>query len=161
MSASTETHRYAILQETNGEECESWLYFIKWDGNEENIRHLEKQLDDVEWYVVDDLSTFDLETKFLVSEQTAKEMTMVDLNSRSFHRMFSGTLKRIDLGFKPKYSNEKKMAKAFDVLGMGQIANFIDQEYVAEEHNNSSSRSESASSEETEDKEDSSTEEKE
>jgi hypothetical protein len=35
--------RYAVLQETNGEEHESWLYFIRVEGNEENLNHLQTE----------------------------------------------------------------------------------------------------------------------
>ena len=37
---STEPRKYAILQETSGEESESWLYFIRYQGNEEALAHL-------------------------------------------------------------------------------------------------------------------------
>lgn len=153
-------NKYAILMETNGEEFESWYYFIKYNGNEENLNHLQKQLESVEWYLsdeddeVNDLSTFDLELDFLVSEQTAKEMTKVDLNSCYPHRKFDGTLQKIDLGFKKRHSDEKKMIKAFDILGYGQIEDFIDQEDCDEEDSDSSEESEeSDSSEESEESE--------
>jgi len=150
---SKEPRKYAILQETSGEESESWLYFIKYQGNEEALEHLAKQLESIDWYILDDLSTFDLEKDYLVSEQTAKEMTKVDLNHYSFHRKFDGTLKKIDLKLKDSYKNEKKMAKVFDVLGYGRIDEFIDGEDIDPEDlangsdQESSSESESDSSE--------------
>ena len=68
-SLTTETPaKYAVLMETNGEECESWLYFIKHDGNEDKLQHLLKQLEQIEMYIIDDLSTFDLDLEHLVSE---------------------------------------------------------------------------------------------
>jgi len=139
---------YAILQETSGEESESWLYFIKYQGNEEALSHLGKQLEKIDWYIVDDLSTFDLETNFLVSERTAKEMTKIDLNHYSFHRKFDGTLQKIDLGIKDHYSNEKRMSKVFDILGYGHIEDFIDQEDIDPEDIISHSESESHESDE-------------
>jgi hypothetical protein len=149
---SEEPRKYAILQETSGEESESWLYFIKYQGNEEALEHLAKQLESIDWYILDDLSTFDLEKDYLVSEQTAKEMTKVDLNHYSFHRKFDGTLKKIDLKLKDSYKNEKKMAKVFDVLGYGRIDEFIDGEDIDPEDlangsGESSSESETDSSE--------------
>jgi hypothetical protein len=138
---------YAILQETSGEESESWLYFIKYQGNEEALQHLNKQLDMVDWYILDGYSTFDLETDFLVSEQTAKEMTKVDLNAYSFHRKFDGTLKKIDLDFRDKDKNSKKIKKAFKVLGYGKIEEFIDEEDVDPEDLVSVSQSDEESSE--------------
>jgi len=120
--------KYALLQETSGEECESWYYFIKYQGNEEALDHLNKQLSQIEWFVEDGLSTFDLELDYLVSEQTAKEMTKVDINHTSFHRKFDGTLKKIDFKLKPDYKEVKKMEKVYAVLGYGGIENFIDQE---------------------------------
>ena len=101
------TDRYVVLMETNGEECESWLYFIKYDGNEKNLDHLQRQLEEVNWYIVDDLSTFDLDLEHFVCAKTAKEMTKVELNHKSFHRKFDGTLNKIHLNFKKKDKNEK------------------------------------------------------
>lgn len=159
-------NKYAILMETNGEEFESWYYFIKYNGNEETLKHLQKQLESVEWYLSDEddevngLSTFDLELEYLVSEQTAKEMTKVDLNSCYRHRKFDGTLQRIELGFKKRHSDEKKMTKAFDILSYGQIEDYIDQEDYDEEDCCSDS-SEEENEEESDSSEEESEEEKE
>lgn len=144
-----EKFTYAVLQETNGEEYESWLYFIRYQGNESELAHIKRQLETVDWTMDDDLSCFDLETDYLVSEQTAKEMTKVDLNHCSFHRKFDGKLKRVDLGFKSGQSDSKKIRKAFKVLGYGKIENFIDREDIDPEdlNNESESGSETSSSE--------------
>lgn len=143
------TRKYAILQETSGEENETWINFILYEGNEEALAHLEKQLDQIDFYIVDDMSTFDLETKVLVSEQTAKEMTQVDLNHFSFHRKFDGVLKRVDLGLKSHYNNEKKMKKVFNVLGYGKIEEYVDQEDIDPEDLNAPAQDSSSSSEES------------
>ena len=125
--------KYVTLMETSGEENESWIYFIRLDGNEENIKHLQSQLEQVEWYIIDDLSTFDLDIEHPVSAQTAKEMSKVDLNHTSFHRKFDGVLQKIDLGYTKKDGNDTKICKTFDILGYGQIENFIDDEDLDEE----------------------------
>lgn len=125
--------KYAILMETSGEESESWYYFIRYDGNEENLKDLQQQLEKIEWVIIEDLSTFDLELENLVSSQTAKEMSKVDLNHTSFHRKFDGILQKIDFKFKKKYDNEDKITKIFNILGYGQIENFIDDEDLDEE----------------------------
>lgn len=142
--------KYAILQETNGGENETWINFIKYNGNEEALEHLAKQLSTVEFYILDDLSTFDLETDYLVSELTAKEMTKVDLNHYSFHRKFDGVLKKIDLKLKDKQSNDRKLKNIFKVLGYGRIDEHIDQEDIDPEDlrdDNTNSESESSESE--------------
>jgi len=125
--------KYVTLMETSGEENESWIFFIRLDGNEENIKHLQSQLEQVEWYIIDDLSTFDLDVEHPVSALTAKEMTKVDLNHTSFHRKFDGVLQKIDLGYTKKDGNDTKICKTFDILGYGQIENFIDDEDLDEE----------------------------
>jgi hypothetical protein len=125
--------RYAVLQETNGEEHESWLYFIRVEGNEENLNHLQKQLEDTDWYILEDLSTFDLELERTVSAQTAKEMTKLELNHCSFHRKFDGKLQKIDFDFRKKDGNETKICKVFDLLGYGQIEEYIDDEDLDDE----------------------------
>jgi hypothetical protein len=125
--------KYAVLMETSGEECESWYYCIKYQGNEKNLVHLQKQLEKVDWYILDDLSTFDLDLDHFISSQTAKELTKLELNSHSFHRKFDGVLDRIDLNLKRKDKNERKMVKVFDILGYGQIEDYIDGEDIDEE----------------------------
>ena len=150
-------YTYALLQETNEEECESWYYFLRWQGNEDNIKYLHKQLSQVEWTLMDGMSCFDLEIDFLVSEQTAKEMTKVDLNSVSFHRKFDGKLEKIDLRFKENEKNKKKIKKAFKMLGYGKIEEFIDNEDIDPEDlcSDAGSGSESESSESSESSSDS------
>ncbi len=130
-SLTTETPaKYAVLMETNGEECESWLYFIKHDGNEDKLQHLLKQLEQIEMYIIDDLSTFDLDLEHLVSEQTAKDMTKIELNSVSFHRKFDGVMKTVNLGLKRKDSNEKRIRRAHKALGFGNIDEYIEDEDI-------------------------------
>jgi len=158
--------KYAILMETSGEECESWYSFIRYNGNEKALRHLDRQVQQVDWHVLDDLSTFDLELEYLVSAQTAKEMTKLDLNHTSHHRKFDGEMKRVDLKFKKKDSNDKKMTRAFDVLGYGQIEDFVsdedvDNEDLTENEESEDEKKEESSEEDGSDEEDGSEEEKE
>ena len=147
-SVNLKEAKYATLMETNDEECESWYSFIKYDGNEENLRHLKNQLETVDWYLLENASTFDLELDFLVSAQTAKEMTKVELNTASPHRKFDGTLQKIDLRLKKNHLNEKKMRRVFDKLGYGQIENYVDQEDCNDENIELSSGGGSSDSEE-------------
>jgi hypothetical protein len=122
--------KYATLLETNEAEMEAWMYFIRYEGNEEALRHLQNQLEQVEFYILEGMSTFDLELDYLVSETTAKEMTKVDLNSHSFHRKFDGKLEMINFDFRKRDGNETKICKCFDILGYGQIEDYIDQEDI-------------------------------
>jgi len=127
---STEENKYAVLMETNGKEFESWMYFLKYNGNEDVLKYLAKQLESVEFYILDELSTFDIDLEHLLSERTAKEMTKVELNSVMYHRKFDGKLKKIDLGLSKRDSNDKKILKCFKALGVGKIDDFIDEEDI-------------------------------
>ena len=60
-------------------------------------------------------------------------MTKVDLNSNSFHRKFDGKLQKIDFDFKKKDGNETKICKIFDILGYGQIEDYISDEDIDDE----------------------------
>ena len=124
------TGDYAVLMETNGHEMESWYYFIRVEGNEENLKYLQDQLEQVQWYVLDDYSTFDLDLEHYVSAQTAKEMTNVELNHCSFHRKFDGTLQKIDFDFSKKDKNKKKIKKVNEILAYGLIEEYIDDEDI-------------------------------
>lgn len=130
---NTQESKYAVLMETSGEECESWYYCIKYEGNEKNLKHLQEQLESVDWYILDDLSTFDLDLEHFISAKTAKELTKLELNHHSFHRKFDGVLDKIELNLRKKDKNEKKMVKIFDILGYGQIEDFIEDEDLDEE----------------------------
>ena len=121
--------RYVALLETNGEENEQWYYFIRYEGNEKNLQYLQDQLEKVDWYVLDDLSTFDLDLEHFVCARTAKEMTKLELNTQ-WNRKFDGKLEKIDLGFKKKDKNDKMITRTFDMLGYGQIEDFIDDEDI-------------------------------
>jgi len=129
------TGEYATLMETNGKECESWYYFIRKEGNETALQFLQEQLEKVEWYIVDDLSTFDLDLTYFVDAKTAKQMTKLELNSYSFHRKFDGKLDMINFNFKKKdlRDNERMICKVFDHLGYGQIEDFISDEDLDDE----------------------------
>jgi hypothetical protein len=82
-----------------------------------------------------------------VSELTAKEMTKVEVNSVLDHRKFDGKLQMIDFEFRSKDSNDKKIVKCFDKLGVGLIENFIDGEDVDPEDLESGSEGDSSGSE--------------
>lgn len=144
----TSSDKYVILMETNDEEFEQWYYFIKVDGNEENLEYLSKQLEKIEWEIMEDLSAFEIDMDYFVSAQTAKEMTKVSLNYYSDHRKFDGKLKKIDFEFKKKDGNETKICKVFDTLGCGKIEEYISDEDIDEEDLCSDSDSHSESTDE-------------
>jgi hypothetical protein len=122
---------YATLMETSGKYNESWLTFIRKDGNDESLQHMQDQLEKVEqWDIIDNWSTFFLDIENLVSANTAKEMTKLDLNYRWFNRKFDGKLDIINLKFKKRDDDEKKIGKAFDQLGDGRIEDFLSDEDV-------------------------------
>ena len=127
------TGKYAILMETNDEEFEQWYYFIKVEGNEENLEYLHKQLEKIDWEIMEDLSAFELDMDYFVSAQTAKEMSKVSLNYYSDHRKFDGRLKMSDFDFRKKDGNETKICKVFDTLGYGKIEDYVSDEDIDEE----------------------------
>lgn len=144
----SESYRYAILMETNGEEFESWYNFIRYEGNEEALAHLQKQFEKVEFYIIENMSTFDLELDHLVSEDTARQMCMVDLNSYMFHRKFDGKLQKIDFGFSRRDDNEDRIEKVHEKIGLGDIDNYVDgeEEFKDDDDNNDNNSQSSHSS---------------
>lgn len=138
-------YTYATLQETNIEEHESWLTFIRYQGNEDALKHLREQLETVDWHCEEEEgmeSAFDLDTDYMVCERTAKEMTKLDLNAYMPHKKFDGTLKQIDLdlkkitsdmtGKKKEKLNDKNIQRVNEILAYGQI-----EDYLSEEDENS------------------------
>lgn len=126
-------NRYVVLAETNGGELETWLYFIKLNGNEDSLKYLNDQLDKIDMYIIDDISTFDLDMEHTVSEKTAKEMTKIEINSFMYHRKFDGVLQLINLNLRKKDENDDMLEKLNDVLGLGQIEDYISNEDVSED----------------------------
>jgi hypothetical protein len=120
--------KYVILCETNGEELEQWYYFIKESGNEKALKYLYDQLEKVEMFILDDLSTFELDLENKVSETTAKEMTLIDINSYTYHRKFDGTLQYIDFKLKKRDNNEDMIEKIHNILAYGDIDKYLDKE---------------------------------
>jgi hypothetical protein len=121
---------YAILMETSGSEYESWYYFIRYEGNEEALDFLFNQLDEIRWRIYSKYSTFDLELERLVSEQTATEMTLLNMNFISRHRRFDGKLDFISFGFEEGDKNKDKVKKVNKLLGFGAIGDYITEEFV-------------------------------
>lgn len=125
-----ESIKYVVLQEISDEEAECWLYFIKYNGNEEALEHLAKDLDSIEWELIEGQSAFDLDLKHFVSSKTAKEMTKVELNHYQWHRKFDGKLANIDFKFKKRDDMDEKMLKVNNILNYGQIDNYIEDEDI-------------------------------
>jgi hypothetical protein len=146
------TGDYAALMETNGKECESWYYFIRCEGNMDALNHLQKQLEQVDWYILDDLSTFDLDLEHFVDAKTAKQMTKLELNAYAFHRKFDGKLDEINFNFKKKdlKNNTKMMEKVFDLIGYGQIEDYISDEDLDPEDLTSDTETDTEDDSETE-----------
>lgn len=146
------TGKYATIQEINDTENECWYYFIRWEGNEEALKKLDKDIRDIDWEAMEECSTFDIDIEHLVSAQTAKEMTTVELNPFQWHRKFDGKMDQIEFGFKKNDKPEDKMGRVFDHIGYGQIEDYVSDEDIEEEDltdNESVEDSEEDSGEET------------
>jgi len=131
-----DTTKYVVLCETNGKECESWYYFIKYDGNQKALEYLQKQLEKIDMYILDDLSTFDLDLDHFFTQETATEMTRLEINSYMFHRRFDGELDMIHLDLRRKDDNEDKLQKVNDKLAYGLIEDYIGDEYESGSNEN-------------------------
>lgn len=120
-------NKYVVLCETSGEEMESWYYFIRYGDNKDSLEFLQKQLESIDMYIIDELSTFDLDLEHFFSESTAKEMIRLEVNT-IYHRKFDGKLDLVNFNFKKRDDNDNKIEKMNDLLGGGSIDNYIDNE---------------------------------
>ena len=129
-------NKYAVLMETSPEDCESWYYFIKFNGNEDALKNLKAQFDSItDAVIMDDINLFDLDIENLISEECAKELCMLELNSVAYHRKFDGVLENIDFRFKKKKDDDETMMfKIFDKIGEGDIDLFVTGEDIPESH---------------------------
>ena len=136
--AWVEEDKWVVLCETSGKECESWYYFIKYAGNEKALNYLQKQLEKIDMYILDDWSTFDLDLDHFFTKKTTEEMLKLEINSYAFHRRFDGKLDLINLDLRRKDDNEDKLEKVNDKLGYGRIEDYINDEYIDPEDMSSS-----------------------
>ena len=121
-------NNYIVLVEMNKEECETWYYFIKSEGNQESLCWLHQQLKQVNWYLIKDISIFTLDIHNVVSEKTASEMCTLQINQYSSHRKFDGILQFINCNLLDTDTNYIKMLKIYNLLGYGQIEQYINNE---------------------------------
>jgi hypothetical protein len=155
-SVATETvkYTYVVLQEVNESETESWQYFIRWEGNEDEIQHLHKIIQSIDWIPIEECSIFYSNIDNRVSERTAKEMSRLDFGSKWRNRKFDGKLERINFGFKKRDRTIEKMHKIFDHIGYGQIEDYVGDEDYSDDSDDDSDYSdhEDSSSDEESDK---------
>ena len=117
---------YAILVETSEEWKETWYSFISFKNNKDNLYHLQKQLNSIEWKLLPQLSVFQLYLDPLVSAQTASEMSEVKIHQFLSHKKFDSNMKKIYFDIDDDNDgNVTKMGKVFDTLKFGRISKFF------------------------------------
>ena len=140
---------YTTLFEISEKYAEAVYCFIKYNGNEEVIKQLKKDLSSIEWMLEEDQSAFELDVDHLVSATTASEIIKLDINCNLRNRMFVGKLESVPFGFKKHDDNERKMKKVNRLLSGTQIECYIDKEYIdLESYKKMKELSEESSSEE-------------
>jgi len=126
--------KYAILSETDCELCETYYFFLRYDGNEKHLKLLYKDIDLAQGTeIYDDVHVFDMDIDNLVCEITAKQMCRVALNSESYHRKFNGELNLINFDFTDKDDDDSRSTKLHNKLAFGSIEDFIDDEDIDED----------------------------
>lgn len=126
--SNVKRNKYAVFAETNADDMETWLTFISMNGNEKHLTHLSDQLDKIDWGEAPEYTgMFALDTRG-VSYQTAREMMMLNLNTRYDPNKFDGSMKRIDFGFKKRDTDETKAVKVYELIGGGHVCDFLGQE---------------------------------
>ena len=124
----THPTKYAVFSETNFEDMETWYTFINVKENEHNLKNLKQQLEDVQWYEAPEMTAHFAIDIVGVSENTAKEMRMVDLSTRYFPNKFDGKMKKIHFNFSTNDTDEDKALKVWDLIGNGHICDYLTKE---------------------------------
>jgi hypothetical protein len=102
---------YVVLAEKCRKENETFVWFLQWTGNEDEIRKLDAYLQAVTESDEDyegDISTYTLDITHTVSKQTAKEMCKVSVWYYMSPEMLSGKFKGLGLDY------EKPSARDLD-----------------------------------------------
>jgi len=130
MEPASNELKYVILSETDCDICETYMYFLKYNGNEFAINKLAEQIRDTEESeIYDDVHVFNMDTVNMVSEQTATEMCRIELNNtESFHRKFDGVLTDIDFEINDDDDAMSTLCKIHELLSFGSISEYIDDE---------------------------------
>ena len=95
--------KYALLIEKNSKMNESCLFFLKMEKNEKYLYQLSSQINEIDWFDVEDCNTnlfnyiniFSLDMDNLVSALTAYEMSQINVLNMKI-RKFDGLLRKID-----------------------------------------------------------------
>lgn len=117
---------YYVLVETSDEYLETAMYFIKKKGNENNMKHLCKQLDYIHtWEPIKNCSIFMHDYKNAVSETTAREMSRLQINAQLPYIIFDGILDKIDLEIEQEWSIVEQIRHVTEMLGSGKISRYI------------------------------------
>jgi hypothetical protein len=116
---------YAVFAETNADDMETWLTFISKSGNEDHLNHLAKQFNEIDWGEAPEYTgMFALDTRG-VSWSTARDMMMINLNTRYDPNKFDGPMQRVDFGFKRRDTDETKAVKVYEIIGGAHICDFL------------------------------------
>lgn len=146
--------KYATLMETSGADCESWYYFIKYDGNEKALQHLKEQIESIENdFVHEDMSKFDIDLDNLITQDAVNQFILLELNSVMYHRRYDGKMQMIDFNFKKKDKDTKRLVKIDDLLGGGAIDKYVEDQYIPKEHEPTESDLEESSSDDSDEDE--------
>ena len=150
--------QYVVLQEQDRDFDGDMYYFIRLQGNEDNLKKLAEQLDKIECWEWDNV-VYTIDLDHPVSETTANEMCAIELN-RYMHGKFNKLLP-VDFKFKSKDSDRKMQKRVATLFGGEGLLNFLqdedkfgrtssEEEESSDDSDSSSSESESESEEEKE-----------
>ena len=145
--------KYAVFMITEGESLESIYYFIEYSQNKDILLHLEKELQKVKkWVLDDDLCMYTLDLKHLVSESTVDEMIRLCLNSKQHAKL--GKLHPIPIQLKKKWKDSTKIMELNKILRRSYILKY-DVNYIISDTDSENSDESSSISHEITDSDDS------
>ena len=122
------TAKYAVFAETNADDMETWLTFIESKGNSSYLADLSTQLDQIDWSEAPEYTGMFVIDTDGVSLSIAREMMFVNLNTRYDPNKFDGKMKQIDFGFEKGDSDETKAVKVYEMIGEGNLCNYLGKE---------------------------------
>ena len=81
-------NKYAVLAEANGAEVETWMYFIKYNGNEKALDYLQHQLTKIDMIILDDNVINELTEyiKYVKAQET--QLKKIEIKKKKFKDTF-------------------------------------------------------------------------
>jgi hypothetical protein len=119
--------RFAVLAETSHKFKETWLWFLQFEGNEQELTSLGEKLLKTQQTLESHLSIYKMGSQ-TVSEQTAKEMCEIKINNAYHNQIMCG--KMAPVPYVVTDTLQTNVLRLHELLNEGKIRQYFDKRWT-------------------------------